>query len=451
MTENQLVPVDNFKQKTRGIIYGEDEDLTHQYEVLPDINTDLQVEVSPEMPGNTAELDYDLLTLKMDPSMKHESEEELAKYMRQAVTHLHWAPNQCLPFRTEKFNSRAITTNKSLEEFNPRVHGFEDVETENLDKAVRSIYREAGDSFQTIFGETEIPRLIIDDNLIEETEVETGNGKRTERHNVGFYIDEPNNNIIVNRDIVPELNPDLLDEDFRYMIKRYHDLSLESSVEDRVAPWVERLRPENELSYSHVYFDNLDKGVGKYNHSSGLIRVDESKIKDFNPITGLFENGNSLSGESIKLHELVHDLDFSNNPETVEYSKTKGDTDIRDPRNSVIEAPTTFEEFLLGWEKRNAAIQAFEDPENNADFFEGYPISELDGAGEPGTIQDPYNMGLFTALNIHEAFMNDFGAREGTLMTRDLLYNNSWSLEDMEETLENFMKEKGTLKYLKTK
>jgi len=109
-----------------------------------------------------------------------------------------------------------------------------------------------------------------------------------------------------------------------------------------------------------------------------------------------------------------------------------------DPRNAVFEAPTTFEVYMAGWETRENSILAFEDPLVNHDFFNGYPALDVEEA-KPGTIQDPYNMGLVTSLSVHDTLVDIHGFEQGTRKTREILYKNSWDLEEMGRVLEATM------------
>jgi len=242
----------------------------------------------------------------------------------------------------------------------------------------------------------------------------------------------------LNTEILEELHPELLLQDFRYILKRYHDISLQKSVEQDVIPYVKGLREENDLSVKNIYFTDIENGHADYHKGKKQIRFDYSRLKDFNPSTGRFESGFDLPGGSIKLHEMIHDLDFTNNPNTQKYNLALDERDSMDPRNAVFEAPTTFEVYMAGWETRENSILAFEDPLVNHDFFNGYPALDVEEA-KPGTIQDPYNMGLVTSLSVHDTLVDIHGFEQGTRKTREILYKNSWDLEEMGRVLEATM------------
>ncbi|MFB6241230.1 MAG: hypothetical protein ABEJ36_00310, partial [Candidatus Nanosalina sp.] len=203
------------------------------------------------------------------------------------------------------------------------------------------------------------------------------------------------------------MKPELLNEDFRYMLKRYHDLSLEKTVRDNVLSYVETLRPDAELNVENVIFTDLEQGEAAYNKSRNLMKLDYSRLKDFNPATGSFESGfRGLPGGSMLLHEEIHDLDFSVNEKSREYSNALGDTDTDDPRNAVLEAPTTFEVLMAGWDVRENAVEAFREPLQNLEFFETYPSGDATSSSSD-KLPYPYNMGVFTVLSIHTQMMEE--------------------------------------------
>jgi len=68
----------------------------------------------------------------------------------------------------------------------------------------------------------------------------------------------------LNTEILEELHPELLLQDFRYILKRYHDISLQKSVEQDVIPYVKGLREENDLSVKNIYFTDIENGHADY-------------------------------------------------------------------------------------------------------------------------------------------------------------------------------------------
>jgi len=332
-----------------------------------------------------------------------------------------------------------MTSLDGLEEYQPHVRG-KTFESDSIESKISFIYQEAVEDFKNIF-DTEFrpPNLGFEQPVIETYEgksFEPGvENYETEKQEVGYSIEDETNDIILNKEILGELHPDLLMQDFRYILKRYHDISLQKSFEKDVIPYVKSLQEENELSVESIYFTDIEDGQADYNNDKQRIRVDYPRLKNFNPETGKFESNQSLPGVSIKLHELVHDLDFTNNQHTRNYSLALDDIDTMDPRNAVLEAPTTFEVYMAGWETRENALAAFKDPLLNHDFFDDYPALDVE-EGESGTIQDPYNMGLITSLSLHDAMIGIHGVEEGTKKTRNILYKNFWDLQKMGRVLE---------------
>lgn len=413
------------------ILYDEEEKVSEEYSCLPGPTLDLEINVSSESDTGLMALNHLDYSLYTDHSILRKPESDIRQLCRYGLVHARWHPNHGLGYRPEQVSSRAMTHGEGLSEFELFFRGRR-AEVEDNAPKVRSIYQEAVEDFQTIFEtDFEPPELIIEEPVTEERD--------SDQSEVGYRIDGLNDRIILNEEILDELQPELLNEDFRYMLKRYHDFSLQRSLENRGFPYVKSLRDQNDLCVENVYFANLEDGAADFNEERQRIRVDLSRISDFNPETGFFQSGSgSLPGITLKLHELVHDLDFTNNPETRNYSSAIGSTDIRDPRNAVLEAPTTFEVYIAGWKVRTDAVEAFKNPLENRGFFEGYPVSSIE-KGEKGTIQDPYNMGLFTALTVHSRMMDLHGVEEGTDKTRDILFKNSWDLEEMERVLEGGM------------
>ncbi|MEF8880554.1 MAG: hypothetical protein V5A72_01850, partial [Candidatus Nanohaloarchaea archaeon] len=239
---------------------------------------------------------------------------------------------------------------------------------------------------------------------------------------------------LLNNEIVGDLHPHLLNEYFRHMMKRYHDLSAEKGVRDRVIPYVETLRPEAELQVEDVVFDELSNStIGRYNNKQERMILDYSLLSEFNPETGRF---GSSQGTSTMVHEQVHDLDFSMNESSRNYLSAISGVDTDNPRNAVLEAPTTFEVFMAGWNTRPEAVEAFQNPMENREFFRDYPAEDMESSSRE-SIAYPYNMGLITSLSIHKEMMDQYGVVKGTEKTRDILYSNAWDLKDMGRALES--------------
>lgn len=426
------------------IIFSEEEDLSKSYEAMPPKILDIGFEFSAEVGADSIQLNYADKAIYADPSVHRKPVDELQEMIRYAVAHFQWHPDHGLAYHTDKFDSSTISGDTDIKQYNPSI-GEHFLRADTRESKIRGIYREAVQDFKSIF-KTEFrePELLLDkpvfEDSIEELDLEdpTVDEVSEKLDPVGYSLEAENNQIILNTEIMEELHPKLLSEDFRYILKRYHDLSLEQAMQERVIPYVEILRNENDLSARNFYFDELEKGEADYNQDKGRIRIDYSRLKDFNPEKKIFESGfKHLPGGSMMLHEAVHDLDFTNNTNTRKYGEFLGETEAGDPRNAVLEAPTTFEVFMSGWNTRSRAVRAFENPSENLDFFEGY--LEEDKSGDSKTIQYPYNMGLFTALNIHEVMMERHGVERGTEETREILYDNSWDLDQMRQVLEEVM------------
>lgn len=408
------------------VLEGEQE-LSDSYDSLPPATSDIHIEVSGEEAQGGVMIDYSEQAIYLDPSITYMNRERVETMTEFGIKHLRWHPNHGLAFRTPRFERRNFYGSESVSEYQPVIMG-EEIDSEP-EQAVHDIYRGAVQQFKNLF-DTDFapPDLIIDEDVMERSEV------RDEMVPVGYEIDAENNQVVLNSEIIDDLHPQLLNEDFRYMIKRYHDLSAEQAVRQRVIPYAESLRPEAELQVGDVIFKDLDGStIGAYNPEQQRMKIDYSLLPGFNPVTGRFTEGD---GESTLLHEGVHDLDFSVNQLSRDYLSSVSDTDTDDPRNAVLEAPTTFEVFMAGWDNRPAAIEAFRDPLSNREFFRDYPAREMTSS-ENDSIAYPYNMGLITSLSIHEAMINDHGLEEGTDRTRDILYGNAWDLEHMGRALES--------------
>lgn len=408
------------------VLNGEQE-LADQYDSLPPATSDIEIEVSGEEAQGGMMLDYSDQAIYLDPSFTYMNEEKIREMTEFGIKHLRWHPNHGLGFRTSKFQRRNIYGTKPVSDYEPVIMGEKTgAETE---QAVHDIYTSAVQHFKQLFDtEFKPPRLVIDNDVKEYSDV------RDEMVQVGYEVDAENNQIVLNNDITGDLHPQLLNEDFRYMIKRYHDLSAEQAVRQRVVPYAESLRPEADLQVEDVIFKELDGStIGAYNPDQQRMKIDYSLLPNFNPFTGRFQNGD---GESTLLHEGIHDLDFSVNQLSRDYLNAVSDTETDDPRNAVLEAPTTFEVFMAGWNNRPAAIEAFEKPLENREFFRDYPFEDMTSS-EKDSISYPYNMGLITSLSIHKTMIEEHGVRQGTEITRDILYGNAWDLEHMGRSLES--------------
>ncbi len=414
------------------IVLNKEDELAEQYDSLPPATSDIDVEVSGEKARGGVMLDHSDHTIYLDPSvtyMRTDHVEELADF---GIKHLSWHPNHALGFRTERFNQRNFYGTDSVSEYQPMIMG-EPVEA-STEEAVRDIYSNAVDQFKHLFEtDFETPMLRITDDVSEYSEW------FDDEQQVGYEIDVENDMILLNQEIVGDLHPQLLNEDFRHMIKRYHDLSAEQAVENRFVPYVENLRPDGELEVEDVVFKDLsDNTRGAYNPGQQRMKLDYSLLPQFNPKTGRFEHP---KGESTLLHEEVHDLDFTVNQNSRNYLNAVSETDTDDPRNAVLEAPTTFEVFMAGWNRRPEAVEAFKEPLENREFFRDYPATDMTSS-DSKSIAYPYNMGLITALTLHETMMDQHGLEEGTETTRDILYGNAWDLEHMGRALESAFEQK---------
>ncbi len=414
------------------IVLSKEDELAEQYDSMPPATSDIDVEISGEKARGGVMLDHSDLTIYLDPSvtyMKSDHVEDLAEF---GIKHLSWHPNHALGFRTEKFSQRNFYGTETVGEYEPAIMG-ETVEA-SPEEAVRDIYSNAVDQFKHLFNtDFETPMLRITEDVSEYSEW------FDDYQQVGYEIDVENDMILLNEEIVDDLHPHLLNEDFRYMIKRYHDLSAQQAVEKRFVPYVENLRPNGSVEVEDVVFKDLsDSTRGAYNPSQQRMKLDYSLLPQFNPKTGRFENP---KGESTLLHEEIHDLDFSVNQSSRDYLSAVSETDTDDPRNAVLEAPTTFEVFMAGWNRRPEAVEAFKDPLDNRDFFRDYPATDMTNS-DSKSIAYPYNMGLITALTLHESMMAKQGVEEGTETTRDILYSNKWDLEHMGRALESAFEER---------
>lgn len=364
----------------------------------------------------------------MAPEANSKSTFELGGLLAHGIKHLNWHPDQNKDSRKYDHSIATFSGIETVEQETAKFFG-EQVETD-LRGAVNQIYREAFESFKKDY-KTDFrpPELVLDDNVLEGVKGLFG-------EQAGYFIDHENDQIVLNTEIVGDLHPSLLEQDLQYMMKRYHDLSLEEKVRRDVIPYVHSLKPESEVNVQEVVFAELDDAEGCYNPKHEVMKVDHSRLQDFDPVTGQFRSGfEGLSGAVILLHEEVHDRDFSINPDSRNYLNNLTTTDRNDPRNAVLEAPTTFEVFMAGWDVRDKALQAFENPLENLEFFRNYPAEGGEDADKDELIY-PYNMGLFTALTVHNAMMQERGVHEGTRVTRDILYGNDWDLQQMQGILE---------------
>lgn len=414
------------------IVFSKEEDLEEEYDSLPPATSDVDVEVSAEEARGGMVLDYSEHKIYIDPSVTHMGSDNFERIADLGIKHLNWHPNHGRGFRPDKLNRRSFYSTDQVSEYQPVVMG-EEVEADT-EQAVRDIYRNAVDQFKDIF-DTEFsePRILIEDDIQEYSEW------FDEERQVGYEINQENDTIRLNEEIVGDLHPDLLNEDFRHMMKRYHDLSAEDAVRNRFVPYVENLRADSDLQVKDVVFKQLSNStLGVYNPEQQRMKLDISLLPEFNPKTGRFE---SSKGESTLLHEEIHDLDFTVNQNSRNYLSAVSGTDTDDPRNAVLEAPTTFEVFMAGWENRPEAIEAFKEPLENLEFFRDYPAEDMTSSTSD-SIAYPYNMGLITALSIHEIMMERRGVEDGTRTTRDILYGNAWDLKHMGRALETAFEER---------
>jgi len=409
-----------------------EQELSHQYDSLPAPTSDAEIELSARANGGIM-LDHEEQAVYIDPTVTYIGDDKVKELTEFGVKHLKWHPNHGLRFRNKEFNQRNFYGNDQVSEHQPVING-EEIDT-NTEGAARDLYRSAVNHFQDLF-ETDFrePSLHIIDDIQEYSEWFDANVQ------VGYEIDHENDRIFLNSEIVGDLHPQLLNEDFRHMLKRYHDLSAEETVRDRVIPYVENLRPDGELQVEDVVFKELsDNTIGAYNNEQQRMKLDYSLLPLFNPRTGLFEGS---KGSSTMLHEGVHDLDFSVNENSRNYLSAIADVDTKDPRNAVLEAPTTFEVYMAGWNTRPNAVEAFKNPLSNRDFFRDYPAEDMQSSSND-SIAYPYNMGLITALSIHQSMMGQKGVEEGTETTRDILYGNAWDLKHMGLALESSFEQLG--------
>lgn len=401
------------------VLYSQEKLNSQDYDAMPPVTSDIDIQYSQDMASGEAKVDHSDQAIYLDPSLRNQWDEirDLTGY---GIRHLRWHPNHGLAGRTERFDTRSFS-DESMRDYRVEIHG-EEVDADP-EEAARMLYQGAADDFgfmlQTDF---RVPDLVLEESVMDSGDP------------VGYSIDHEADLIALNTEMLADMNPDLLEEDFRYMLKRYHDLSLEETVRKEVVPYIEGLRDEAEMQVETVIFDDLEEGVGSYDPEMDVMRVDYSKLREFDPVTGSFEPGEGLTGSGILVHEGTHDLDFTSNQSSLEYLKRISDADIDDPRNAVLEAPTTFEVLMAGQEVRTQVLEAFENPGENLKFFARYP-PESDGSISD-SINDPYNMGLFTALSIHTEMMERHGVEKGTRYTRDVLYGNNWDLDDMMEVME---------------
>lgn len=410
------------------VLYRELDDVSKSYDCIPDDINDIFVSIRAEGAENENLINYDKRNIHLAPEINNKSAYELGGILSHGIKHLNWHPEQNKD--TRKFEHKLATFSSIETVEDEAVEAFgQEVETDNIG-TVNQIYREALESFKSRY-ETDFrpPRLVFDEEVSEGEKGIFG-------EQVGYFIDHENDQIILNNEIVEDLHPSLLQQDLEYMLKRYHDLSLEQKVREDVIPYVESLRSFTELNVQEVLFTELEDSQGAYNPDLEVMKVDSSRLKDFDPVTGQFRSGfGGLPGSVILLHEEVHDRDFAVNPDSHKYLKSLPRLEINDPRNAVLEAPTTFEVMMAGWNVRNEAIDAFKNPLENLSFFRNYPAKGGEEAEEDEIIY-PYNLGLFTALSIHNTMMEDRGVDEGTRVTRDILYGNDWDLNQMQNVLE---------------
>lgn len=422
------------KENIYELLYHQEKATSNKHDSLPPTTSDTDINITSQV-NNDMSINYGKNKVSLDPEMLNHSLEEIEEMMGYAMKHLRWHPNHGLGFHTNKFNSAGFSQTKGLENYTITLNDNE-VQTPNPKASVRDIYHNAIEEFSYIFEtDFEAPQLIFDDSVIEKN-LEKIDKDPEDVAEVGYNINPENNEIVLNNGIITDMHPNLLNNDFRYMLKRYHDLSLEQTVREKVIPYVEKLRPDTDLELRNAVFADKDQGEGSYSPENGRLEIDYSNLKSFNPKTGIFEPDlEGLPGSAILLHEEIHDLDFSVNEFSRKYLNSVYNTDdVKDPRNAVLEAPTTFEVLMAGWNTREKALNAFNQPTNHTNFFRSYPAQEFENNGQGLT--DPYNMGLFTALSIHNDMMNNHGLEEGTRKTRDILYDNKWDLSDMEQMLE---------------
>lgn len=415
------------------MLFTEEDRLTDQYDCLPESTRDIGISVRADAPMSESMVDYNRAGIYLSPEVTLRNDEEVMEILAHGVKHLKWHPNQGLGFRTDRYDRRTFTGADDVEDMSPEVLG-EEAEAD-VRGTVDRIYREAVDAFK-ITHETDFsaPRLVTDNSVVEEDISEVEHPETLDQ--VGYFIDHRNDQIVLNSEILGEMKPELLNQDMQYMLKRYHDLALEQKVREDVIPYVEQLGPEAELNVENVVFRDLEDATASYNPEKQCMNVDYSRLKDFDPETGEFRSGfRGLPGAAVLLHEEVHDRDFSVNPDSRTYLDALPNVERSDPRNAVLEAPTTFEVMMAGWETRPYALQAFKNPVENISFFRSYPA---EGGEDPDSNEliYPYNMGLFTALSIHEEMIEQEGLEEGTRTTRDILYGNDWDLEQMQNVLE---------------
>lgn len=228
--------------------------------------------------------------------------------------------------------------------------------------------------------------------------------------------------------LLERMNRDRLDLELQEWLKAFYDDGLKEALRNRKPSVRQRYaRYDPEMEVRQAYFDDFTDAAAKHSHEDHLIRFDRSKMRYFDPMLQVFrDHGARSTGD----HELAHELDFANNPVTRQYWSKRPTFDGKykeDYRNAVVEAITTFEQYVSGGRQDAAAVDAVEDPWEAPFFLHGLlAIGDRDDPAEaeydPAGVTNPYEFGLYTALSVKDGFEHRYDEDDALELTRDLLY-----------------------------
>lgn len=268
----------------------------------------------------------------------------------------------------------------------------------------------------------------------------------------GAATDLDRGTVAVDRDLLPMLDARRTRDEFGHWLKAFHDDGLERALRDRAPAIADRYAAfDPEVRVDEAYFDVLDDGVGKHNHDRHRIRIDTSKIPLFDPFQQRFlEAGARYIGD----HELTHDLDFTNSAATRAFWDDRASYDgkyTEDYRNAPVEVITAYEEFRSGGRRGAEAVDVVDAPWDVPHFLRKLPAVRAEAHPDdleydPIDMSDPYEFGLFTALNLQRGF-EAADVDDPVRRTRRELYTRDTSLESMKRLLSRGFARRGIPDY----
>lgn len=241
--------------------------------------------------------------------------------------------------------------------------------------------------------------------------------------------------------LLDRMHPGRLERELIEWYKAFHDDALIATLQDRSPAMAERYAAyDPAVDVEEAYFEKLEDAAAKHRHADHRVRFDRSKMPRFDPLARSFRDEDTAATGD---HELVHELDFANNPVTRQYWANRAAFDGKyheDFRNAVVEAITTFEQYVSGGRRDSAAAAAVDDPWRVPAFFDGF-LAMTDDADpaevehDAASITNPYEFGLYTALSIQDGFAHRYGSR-ATELTRDFLFTVTTTPDGLKGALE---------------